>query len=84
MPGGIRDAASYIADTAKRATTSAPSTDVYLPWDSPDVEEKVPNEETKMAEIAKIMSRMQQHNFDKHRHGFRVTHVKTQGIVEED
>ncbi|KAL8837851.1 MAG: hypothetical protein Q9170_002369 [Blastenia crenularia] len=28
------------------------------------------------------MNRVQKRNFDKHRHAFRVTHVKTQGIVK--
>jgi len=82
MTGGIKDAANYIADTAKRALTSAPPTDAYLLWDSPGVEHKVPDEEKKVAEIASTMERMQKHNFDKHRHAFRATHVKTQGIVK--
>ncbi|KZM20217.1 catalase [Ascochyta rabiei] len=28
------------------------------------------------------MNKMQQHNFKQHRHSFRATHVKTQGIVK--
>jgi hypothetical protein len=28
------------------------------------------------------MNKMQKHNFDQHRHAFRATHVKTQGVVK--
>ena len=35
-----------------------------------------------MEETANVMNKMQQHNFDKHRHAYRATHVKTQGIVK--
>jgi hypothetical protein len=28
------------------------------------------------------MNKMQQHDFDQHRHAYRATHVKTQGIVK--
>lgn len=82
MTGGIQDAANYVATSTKRAFTSAPSTDAYLPWDSSGVEQKIPDEDQKTAEIQAIIERMQKHNFDKHRHGFRGTHVKTQGIVK--
>lgn len=79
---GISDAAGYVAGATQRAFTSTPPTDAYLPWDSPSVEEKVPDEEKKTAEIQATMERMQKHNFDKHRKAFRATHVKTQGIVK--
>jgi hypothetical protein len=41
------------------------------------------NEETTAAKIAEVMIRVQQLNCTAHRHGFRATHVKTQGIVKD-
>ncbi|OCL08507.1 heme-dependent catalase [Glonium stellatum] len=67
---------------AKRAVSSAPSNDAYLAWDAPGVETVKLDEEVKAQAIAETMNRMQKHNFDKHRHAFRATHVKTQGIVK--
>ncbi|KAF2492049.1 heme-dependent catalase [Lophium mytilinum] len=67
---------------AKRAVSSAPPNDAYMRWDAPGVEEVKPTEEQTTREIAEIMKNMQKHNFDQHRHAFRATHVKTQGIVK--
>ena len=82
MTGGVTDATNSVASSAQRILTSAPPPDVYLPWDSPGVEEKTSDEEHMIAEIQETMERMQKRNFDKHRHAFRATHVKTQGIVK--
>jgi hypothetical protein len=69
-------------NSVKRAISSAPPNDAYLRWDAPDVENRKPDEEEKAQKIGQTMNKMQQHNFDRHRHAFRATHVKTQGIVK--
>jgi hypothetical protein len=66
----------------KRAISSAPPNDAYLHWDAPGVESPKSDEEDKARKIGETMNKMQQHNFDQHRHVFRATHVKTQGIVK--
>jgi len=84
----LASAQSILSDTytsARRAVSSAPPNDAYLRWDAPGVEKPRPertDEEAKARQIAEVMNRMQQRNFDKHRHAFRATHVKTQGIVK--
>ena len=53
------------AETAKRNLPStAPPMDAYLAWNAPYVETVQADEERKAAEIAAMMNRMQQHNFD--------------------
>jgi hypothetical protein len=69
-------------NTVKRAISSAPPNDAYLRWDAPGVETPKSDEEEKAKMIGEAMNKMQQHNFDQHRHVFRATHVKTQGIVK--
>lgn len=69
-------------DTIKQALSTAPPNDAYLHWDAPGVENPKPNEEETAKKIGEVMNKMQQHNFDQHRHAFRATHVKTQGIVK--
>ncbi|KAF2711232.1 heme-dependent catalase [Pleomassaria siparia CBS 279.74] len=69
-------------NTVKRALSSSPPNDQYLRWDAPGVESVQHDEEQKARAIGETMTKMQQHNFDQHRHAFRATHVKTQGIVK--
>ena len=69
-------------NTVKRALSSAPPNNAYLQWDSPGVENIKPDEQEKTMKIGDTMNKMQQHNFDQHRHAYRATHVKTQGIVK--
>lgn len=69
-------------NSVKRALSTAPPNDAYLRWDAPGVEEPKPNEDETAQKIGQTMNKMQQHNFDQHRHAFRATHVKTQGIVK--
>jgi len=69
-------------NSAKRAISSAPPNNSYLRWDAPGVEAPKPNEAETAKKIGETMNRMQQHNFDQHRHAYRATHVKTQGIVK--
>lgn len=69
-------------NSVKRALSTAPPNDAYLRWDAPGVEDPKPNEEETAQKIGQTMNKMQQHNFDQHRHAFRATHVKTQGIVK--
>jgi hypothetical protein len=69
-------------NTAKRALSAAPPNDAYLRWDAPGVETPKANEEEIARKIGETMNKMQQHNFDQHRHAFRATHVKTQGVVK--
>lgn len=69
-------------NTVKRAVSTAPPNDAYLHWDAPGVESRQSDEEEKARQIGETMNKLQQHNFDQHRHAFRATHVKTQGIVK--
>ena len=69
-------------NSAKRAISSAPPNNSYLRWDAPGVEAPKSNEAETAKKIGETMNRMQQHNFDQHRHAYRATHVKTQGIVK--
>ncbi|KAL1602719.1 hypothetical protein SLS60_006140 [Paraconiothyrium brasiliense] len=69
-------------NTVKKALSAAPPSDAYLRWDAPGVESPKLNEEQTSRKIGDTMNKMQQHNFDKHRHTYRATHVKTQGIVK--
>jgi hypothetical protein len=69
-------------NSVKRILSTAPPNDAYLRWDAPGVETPKPNEEETAKKIGETMNKMQQHNFDQHRHAFRATHVKTQGIVK--
>ena len=78
----VKDPTTTGLNAAKRALSSAPPNDAYLRWYAPGVERPVENEKEKMTEIGATMNRMQEYNFDQHRHAFRATHVKTQGIVK--
>jgi hypothetical protein len=69
-------------NSVKRALSTAPPNDAYLRWDAPGVETPKPNEDETVRKVGETMNKMQQHNFDQHRHAFRGTHVKTQGIVK--
>lgn len=86
-PGTLVDIAFRMSfsdayNSVKRATSSAPPNYSYLRWDAPGVEAPKPNEAETAKKIGETMNRMQQHNFDQHRHAYRATHVKTQGIVK--
>lgn len=69
-------------NSVKRALSTAPANDAYLRWDAPGVETPGADEDAKARQIGETMNKMQQHNLDQHRHAFRATHVKTQGIVK--
>ncbi|KAF2030889.1 heme-dependent catalase [Setomelanomma holmii] len=69
-------------NTVKRAISSAPPNDAYLAWNASGVETPKPDEEEKARRIGQTMNKMQQHNFDQHRHAYRATHVKSQGFVK--
>ncbi|KAK7180648.1 hypothetical protein DPSP01_011241 [Paraphaeosphaeria sporulosa] len=69
-------------NTFRKAICTAPPADAYFRWDAPGVESSKPNEEDTSRKIGETMNKMQQHNFDKHRHTYRATHVKMQGIVK--
>jgi hypothetical protein len=69
-------------NSVKRVLSTAPPNDAYLRWDAPGVETPNSNEDETARKIGETMNKMQQHNFDQHRHAFRATHVKTQGIVK--
>ncbi len=69
-------------NNGKAALSTAPATDAYLAWNAPGVEELQPDEEDTAKKIGVTMNMMQQHNFGRHRHCFRATHVKTPGIVK--
>jgi hypothetical protein len=89
MTDTIKQAASATAKAAsdaytatKKALSTAPPADACLRWDAPGVEVMKPDEEHKYHEVAACMNKMQKRNFDLHRHAFRATHVKTQGLVK--
>lgn len=67
-------------NTVKRALSTASPNDAYFRWDAPGVEN--PDEDEKAGKIGETMNRIQQHNFNQHRHAFWATHVRTQGIVK--
>jgi hypothetical protein len=69
-------------NSAKRALSTAPSNDAYLRWNAPGVETPKNDEGEIARKIGTAMNKLQQHNFDQHRHAYRATHVKTQGIVK--
>jgi hypothetical protein len=69
-------------NNVKRALSTAPPNDAYLRWDAPGVETPKQNENETARKIGETMNKIQQRNFDQHRHAFRGTHVKTQGIVK--
>lgn len=69
-------------NNVKAALSTAPPSDAYLAWNAPGVENIKQDEEETAKKIGTTMNKMQQHNFDQHRHCFRATHVKTQGIVK--
>lgn len=78
----VTGAATTVYNNVKDALSTAPPSDQYLAWDAPGVEDVKPNEEEIAKRIGETMNKMQQHNFDQHRHAYRATHVKTQGIVK--
>ena len=54
----------------------------YIHYKDPAVEPEVPNEQQLQSDIQSLITKIQQHNFSIHRHGFRGTHVKTQGVLK--
>jgi hypothetical protein len=54
----------------------------FVRYDAPGLEPEVANEPQKIQALHELVNRMQQKNFAHHRHAFRGTHVKTQGIVK--
>lgn len=54
----------------------------FVKYDTPGLEPEIANESDKIQALHDLVNRMQQKNFACHRHGFRGTHVKTQGIVK--
>lgn len=54
----------------------------FVRYDDPRVEPKISNEPALQQEIRDLITRVQHHNLSLHRHGFRGTHVKTQGILK--
>jgi hypothetical protein len=76
------EAVTNAYNNVKTALSTAPPSDAYLAWNAPGVEKLKPDEEEASQKIGATMNKMQQHNFDQHRHCFRATHVKTQGIVK--
>jgi len=56
--------------------------DTFVRYDDPRVEPKISDESALQQEIRDLITRVQHHNLSLHRHGFRGTHVKTQGILK--
>lgn len=82
MAEALKETMSSAWTGVKRGLSSAPPNDAYLAWNAPGVETIKSEEEEKTQQIKDVMERMQKRNFDLHRHAFRATHVKTQGIVK--
>lgn len=84
MAETVKTAAVTAYTTIKDALASdpPPPSDAYLAWNAAGVEDIKPDEQEKATQIGETMNRMQKHNFDRHRHAYRATHVKTQGIVK--
>lgn len=83
MADAVKQTVNSAVEAVKNAiSTPAPPTDQYLAWDAPGVQSEKPNEKETAAKIAQVMNRMQEKNFAKHRHAFRATHVKVQGVVK--
>lgn len=55
---------------------------MLVKYDDPGVEPPIKNEPELIQEVITLINRVQEHNFSLHRHGFRGTHVKVQGIVK--
>lgn len=82
MTEALKETVNSVWTDVKRGLSSAPPSRAYLAFDAPGVETVKPDEQEKTQRIKEIMERMQKRNFDLHRKAFRVTHVKTQGIVK--
>ena len=54
----------------------------FVPWNDPNVEPQIPDEDGKINQLCELANKIQERNFSHHRHGFRTTHVKTQAIVK--
>ena len=61
----VKDSLTQGYNAAKRALSTAPPNDAYLPWDALGVEEIKPDEDSKAEQIADTMNKMQKHNFDR-------------------
>jgi len=53
----------------------------FLRYDDSSVEKIQEGEEEKVSDIIASFRSMHEKNFEKHRHGFRGTHSKTEGLV---
>lgn len=58
------------------------ATHKFARYDTPGLEPEVANESEKIQALHELVNRIQRKDFACHRHGFRGTHVKTQGIVK--
>jgi len=58
------------------------SKEKYVKYNDPGVEPPVENEAKLETELHEIISRVIKRNLDKHGHGYRATHVKTQAVVK--
>lgn len=74
--------AQKVSSLAAAGTANYISSEKYVKYDDEGVEPSVSNETELTNDIIGIISRVQAHNFSTHRHAFRGTHVKTQGIVK--
>ena len=54
----------------------------FIRYDAQGLEPEIADETEKIHALHDLINRVQQKNFARHRHGFRGTHVKTQGIVK--
>jgi hypothetical protein len=74
--------ASSITKRVEPPQVKMSNSEKLVHYDDPGVEPPIPNEEELINDIISLIHRVQSHNFSMHRHGFRGTHVKTQGVVK--
>ncbi|QDS76260.1 hypothetical protein FKW77_001503 [Venturia effusa] len=74
--------AQKVSSLIAAGTANYLSSEQYVKYNDEGVEPIIPNEVQLTNDIINIISRVQTHNFSMHRHVFRGTHVKTQGIVK--
>jgi len=75
-----------LTDNLQRITLQSAPIDMadknFIRYDTPDLTPEIPDESQKIQALHDLINSVQQKNFAHHRHGFRGTHVKTQGIVK--
>lgn len=67
---------------ASRTMSTDLSNRKYMRWDTPGIEEVPPGEEDDINAVAEQMNKLQEQQFDNHRHVYTPTHSRTHGIIK--